>query len=292
MGLSRSVLGCERGRRRLVLALSAGALGPFLLAAFVPALQACSSDGTTSGQRVVLHTRIELKSEELTTFDNGLGWHVTLDKAWIATGAFAYFDGVPPIVAFQSVAPSRLGDLALERLLGVGVAHAHPGHYHAGNALGEMTAPSSVDLLGGTTTLADGDGVSGTYRSGRFSFGSPPTGPFAGELGGHAAVLEGRAELDGEATRYFRAVADVEELAVIQPEGHIDGCQFDEVAITADGTVTVRLDPSIWFDLVDFGELEPGSSDEPSEFVPESQPRLAFADGLAQLSAYEFSYSK
>jgi hypothetical protein len=48
----------------------------------------------------------------------------------------------------------------------------------------------------------------------------------------------------------------------------------------------------VWFDLVDFAELEPGSSDAPSEFESDTQPRLAFADGLAQLSAYEFSYSK
>jgi hypothetical protein len=56
--------------------------------------------------------------------------------------------------------------------------------------------------------------------------------------------------------------------------------------------VTVRVDPSVWFFLVDFSELDPGTEDEPSELEPDSQPRIAFAEGLAQLSAYEFSYSK
>ena len=292
MAFPSNPLSIGRRQGRLLVALAAGSLGPFALAALVPVLQACGSDGTTGGKRVVLHTKVELRSDALTSFDNGLGWHVTLDHAWISTGAFGYFDGVPPMVTLRTDPPTELGRLAFERILGVGIAHAHPGHYQAGNALGEMTEPWSVDLLDGPASLADGDGVTGTYRSARFSFGDPPTGPFADVLDGHAAVLEGTAELDGEATRHFRAVADVAELAKVQPQGNIDGCQFDEVAISADGTVTARIDPSVWFDLVDFSELEPGSNDEPSEFVPDTQPRLAFAQGLAQLSAYEFSYSK
>ncbi len=67
---------------------------------------------------------------------------------------------------------------------------------------------------------------------------------------------------------------------------------FEEAAVQGDGTVTVRVEPSVWFDLVDFSELEPGTPEEPVEFAPGTQPRLAFADGLAQLSAYRFAYSK
>jgi hypothetical protein len=292
MAFSRRILRTWRTQRRLLMLIAAGACGPFALAAVFPVLQACGPEDSTTGKRVILHTRIELESEELTTFDNGLDWHVTLQHAWIATGAFGYFDGVPPLVSRRSPTPEESWRLALERFLGVGVAHAHPGHYQAGMALGEMLEHSSVDILSGTTDLPDGDGVTGTYRSARFSFGSPPVGPFSGKLDGHAALLEGTAELDGEITRHFRAFADVAELAKIQAGGNIDGCPFDEVTVTADGTVTVRVDPSVWFDLVDFGELDPGSSDEPSEFPEGSQPRIAFAQGLAQLSAYRFSYSR
>ncbi|HEX5098265.1 MAG TPA: hypothetical protein VFV94_02145 [Polyangiaceae bacterium] len=272
------------------MAATAGAIGPFALALLVPALQACANDGT-GGKRVVLHTRLELASEDLASFDNALGWHVTLGRAFVATGTFAYFDGVPPLMVLRT-APPPGNVFTVSGWLGVGVARAHPGHYTAGNALGEMTQPFSVDLLDGTAMLADGDGVTGTYRSARFSFGSPPVGPFAKELDGHAVLVEGSAELDGAATRHFRAFADTEELAKIQPEGNIDGCQFDEVAIADDGTVTVHIDPSFWFYLVDFKELEPGSEHEPTELEPGSQPRLAFAQGLAQLAAYQFSYSK
>lgn len=280
-----------RPRRRTFAALAVGVLGPFVLAAFVPALEACSGNDTTGGKRVILHTRLELESAELTSFENGLGWHVTLEQAWLATGAFGYFDGVPPFTASRARAAPPTPGGTLDRLFG-GVAYAHPGHYQAGNALGEMLEPSSVDLLGGPSVLADGDGVTGTYRSARFTFSAPPTGPYAAALDGHAAVVEGRAELDGEDTRYFRAFAELEELARIQPEGHIDGCEFDAVNVDDDGTVTVRVDPSVWFDLVDFSALDAGSEDAPSEFPSGSQPRLAFAQGLAQLSAYEFAYSK
>lgn len=280
----------RRRRRHWLAAAMAGAVAPFALVLLVPAFQACANDGT-GGKHVVLHTRLELKSADLTSFDSALGWRVTLERVFVATGAFAYFDGAPPPMALGTPTPPSSA-LTVSDWLGVGVAHAHPGHYAAGNALGEMTQPFSVDLLDGTATLADGDGVTGTYRSARFSFGSPPVGPFARELDGHAVLVEGSATLDGEETRHFRAFAGVEELTKIHENGSIDGCPFDEVAITEDGTVTVRVDPSVWFYLVDFSELEPGTEDEPSELIPDSQPRIAFADGLAQLSAYEFSYAR
>lgn len=289
MTRSRRLTKLRSRRSRFIAAAIAGAVGPFALVLLL--LEACSSNDATGGKRVVLHTRIELESADLTSFDTALGWHVALERAFAATGSFAYFDGVPPLMVLGPT-PRSSDAFAWSQWLGVSVAHAHPGHYQAGNALGEMTEPSSIDLFAGTSALADGHGVTGTYRSGRFSFGSPPVGPFARELAGHAALVEGSATLDGETTRHFRAFADVEELAKIQPEGNIDGCPFDAVPIAGEGTVTVRIDPSVWFYLVDFSELEPGSEDAPSEFEPGSQPRIAFSDGLAQLSAYEFSYAR
>ena len=50
--------------------------------------------------------------------------------------------------------------------------------------------------------------------------------------------------------------------------------------------------PRAWFNLVDFSELEPGTEDEPMSFEPDTQPRIAFAQGLAQIAAYSFRYSK
>jgi hypothetical protein len=249
-------------------------------------LQACSSDAT-SGRRVVLHTRFELEPSVVSGFTTGVGWNVTLSKALLATGPFYYFDGVPPLVLNQP----RHGWEYAARWLGLGIAHAHPGHYQAGSALGQMLEPSSLDVLGGAVDLADGAGISGTYRSASFSFSSPPVGPLASELAGRAAVVAGTAQKDGEEPRIFLASASLADIEKSAAKGQVQGCELTEVDVEADGTVTVVVNPRIWLNLVDFTAIDPGSAHAPSSFPDDSQPKIAFAQGLAQLSAYKFSYS-
>ena len=278
------------GRRPLRLAVSAalGAALPLVAPGFGALLAGCGAEGeaTTSGRRVELETRLELGPEGA-SFTTPLDWSVTLTRAYLSIGVLRYFDGVPPIARLDATGAS---DSAGARFFGLHVAHAHPGHYQAGNVLGEMLVPSSVDLLSGTTVLEAGAGVSGWYRSGRFTLNTPPVGPFAEELEGRVAVVEGFAEKAAESRRWFRAVADASEVADSAPNGEVDGCVFEAVDVETDGTVTLRVSPSEWFTLVDFSELEPGSADEPSEFPAGSQPRIAFAQGVAELSAYRFSF--
>lgn len=249
-------------------------------------IEACGSDSSTSGQRVALETRIELVPDAA-SFTTLAGWDVTLTKALVATGALYYFDGPPPLV--QRATPS-LRPYAL-LALGLGTAHAHPGHYQAGNALGQMLEPWSIDLLAGAADLPPGDGVTGTYRSARFSFAAPPEGPMAGEMVPHSAVVEGRAERAGESVRLFRATADMSDIARSAAEGHVEGCEFSELTITGDGLITISINPKVWLDLADFSELEPSADDTLVEFPVDSQPKIAFAQGLAQLSAYKFAFS-
>ncbi|MET0409701.1 MAG: hypothetical protein ABW217_00325 [Polyangiaceae bacterium] len=279
---SRLDRSARRLLRRSVLALlvSGGGL------TFALGIEACASDASTSGRRVSLETRVELVPEA-SSFTTAAGWDVTLTKALVATGPFYYFDGPPPLV--QRALP-WLRQYALSAL-GLGLAHAHPGHYQAGNALGQMLEPWSLDLLAGPADLPPGDGVTGTYRSARFSFAAPPEGPMAGEMQPHSAVVEGRAERAGESVRLFRATADMSEIARSAAQGHVEGCEFYELDITGDGRVTISIDPKVWFDLADFSELEPSADDTPVELPADSQPKIAFTQGLAQLSAYKFSYS-
>jgi len=265
---------------------SAAALGAAL------GIEACG--GTeTGGRRIVLDTRVALAADG-SAFGTAAGWDVTLTRAVVSTGAFYYFDGAPPVVAFAPESSRQLAPESSRRLvlglLGLGEAQAHPGHYHTGDALGQMLEPWSVDLLAGPATLPAGDGVTGTYRSARFSFGSPPAGPLAGELGAHAALVEGVAAR-AEALVRFRAVADLADIARSAAEGNVDGCEFDELDVEGSGVVTLTVHPKAWFDLVDFAALTPSGADAPVEFSPGSQPQVAFAQGLAQLSAYEFSFS-
>jgi len=274
------------GRRALALTAAgvlAGAAGLFSAALL---LQACGSD-TTSGKRVVLHTRLTLEPSAASGFTTAVGWTVTLSQAMLAMGPVYYFDGAPPLELARN---SRDWQRAA-RWLGLGIAHAHPGHYVAGNAMGQMLEASSVDVLGGVTELPDGDGVSGTYRSARFTFRAKALGPLSAELGEQVALVTGSAEKEGEEPRFFVASAELADVARSAAKGQVEGCEFSEVDVETDGTVTIAVNPAVWFNLVDFSAIEPGSAEAPSSFPAGSQPKLAFAQGLAQLSAYEFSYS-
>ncbi len=261
-------------------------LGSAAALAMALAIEACGADSETSGRRIVLDTRVALASGA-SSFTTAAGWDVTLTRAVISTGPFYYFDGAPPLVLRDRARGSRVA-LAV---LGVGTAQAHPGHYQAGNALGQMLESWSVDLLAGAADLPTGDGVTGVYRSARFSFTSPPVGPAASELGAHAAIAEGSAVRAGETPLRFLATADLADIERSAAEGHVDGCEFSELDIENAGLVSVSVNPKVWFDLVDFAELEPAADDTPVEFPADSQPKIAFSQGLAQLSAYKFSFS-
>jgi hypothetical protein len=275
---------------RVTRSLAGGAFVFGLGLALALSLQACGGDDSdeTGGKRVVLRTRVTVAPEAMNGFDTGLGWHVALDKLIITAGPFHYFDGAPPVVRVERESPSRWAS----RLLGLGTAFAHPGHYEPGNALGEMLESTSVDLLAGPAELPDGEGVTGTYRSARFTFPESAGGPFAGELGTHVVVVEGTATKTGEDTRVFRAVGDYAEIAKSEAKAEIEGCQFVETRVEGDGTVTLTVQPSVWFDIVDFSVSDPGAVGAPAELPAGSQPSVAFSQGLAQLSAYRFEFSK
>ena len=156
-------------KRRLLTAAAAGVGLSLAGLTLGVALQGCSSDGSdsTSGKRVVLHTRVTVDEAALTRFTSALGWEIELSQAAIAAGPFYYFDGVPPLVLQER--PTNWQYAA--RFLGLSLAHAHPGHYQPGNAMGQMLESSSLDLLDGVADFPDGDGVSGSYRSARFTLG-------------------------------------------------------------------------------------------------------------------------
>lgn len=276
---------------RLAKASFAGVLLSFGGLCAAVSLEACgTSEDSTGGRRVVLRTRVELSASATSTFTTALGWTVQLDEALLSVGPLYYFDGAPPLVRRSVPRKSHRGSEWAARFFGMNVAHAHPGHYQSGNALGQMLEATSVDLFAAPVTLADGEGVTGTYRSARFSFISPAVGPLANELGDSVAVASGSAEKEGEEPRRFRAVAALASVEKSAAEGHVEGCEFEETDVEGDGTVTVLVRPQVWFELVDFAELEPGTAEAPAEFPDESQPAIAFAQGLAQLSAYHFSY--
>lgn len=277
----------KRTARRSALAAMCGIFGSIAALGLATSLQACGSDSdATTGRRVVLHTRVQMNELAAKPFVTEQGWTVMLTSAAVSAGPFYYFDGAPPLVLGERQNSWQYAS----RVLGLGTAHAHPGHYQAGNAMGEMRESSSLDLLGDAVDFPDGQGITGTYRSARFTF-APPTGPAKKQLGAHVAVAEGIAEKDGELPRYFRAYADLETIEFSVAEAKIEGCELTEVDVSGDGTITVTINPKIWFDFLDFTAAELGSADAPVEFPEGSTEQIAFVLGVTQLSAYKFGFS-
>jgi len=260
------------------------------MALSLASLSGCSSDSasSTTGKRIVLHTQVSAEPVAQSEFTTGFGWDVKLDAAKVAIGAFYYFDGPPPTASFK-VPRRSLGEQLAKYL--IGTAWAHPGHYQAGTALGEaiFSAPVVFDVLPThSEQLSDGDGVTGIYRSARFVFPQQP--PTDALLDGHLAVVVGQAVKHGDDSAdpiYFRLIADYADIAMNVNEGAVDGCVLDETTVTADGTIDVEVKPTIWLNLVDFSKIAPGRADSPTE-----ARNSGFSQGLTQLSAYRFSYSK
>jgi hypothetical protein len=294
MKLDRSFLVPTHRAARAALGLAAALAASGALAVIA---EGCGSDtgaaDATSGARVTLHTRVAIEPASLAEFTTGFGWKVTLAKAAASLGALYYFDGAPAFV--QRDAPRAPARDALGRLFGLAVAHAHPGHYLAGDALGQMLAPTSLDVFGGAQTLPDASGVTGDYRSARFVFGDHPVGPAAAVLGGHVAVAEGTAvKADGSTKTpiHFTVSADFADVAKSVVNGEVEGCDFTEAHVDADGTVTLTLRPAIWFELVDFATVAPGTAASPTVIPHGHIAQIGFALGLVQLTAYRFAYAK
>jgi len=255
------------------------------LSALAALLVVGCSDGSdsTTGKRVELHTAVN--PDVTTEFTTGFGWDVKLERAAVASAGFYYFDGPPP-TAIRAPHRSSLGERFAS--LFVGTAWAHPGHYQAGTALGQVIFPKPLVLdLFDEPTLPDGDGVTGTYRSARFLIAQ--AAPDSERLAGHIAVAEGSAvKHDGSSAApvYFRMVADYADITQQVNDGAVDGCVLDEIAVSASGTVTLTIDPAIWLNLVDFSKLDPGAENSRTEARDDG-----FSQGVTQLSAYHFVYS-
>ena len=230
----------------------------------------CSSSSSdtsgTTGKTVTLSTKIDIQGDLTQPKTNALGWTVTVSKAYLSVGALYFFQG-DPVLSLRDRQTgherrsfaSRLSDL-LER-----PAYAHPGHYIPGQAMGQMITPTTVDLLGGSVVLAGGTGITGIVNSGRFTWQSPPGGDKAALLAGHVVLAEGVAT-KGAASVHFVAKADQADVVDGNSLPEVDGCMFGTTPgqvgadVESDGTVTLTLVPSVWFDEVDFSYVLPGAS--------------------------------
>ncbi len=251
---------------------------------------ACSSEdsGTTTGRRIKLDVKIAASPDATQPFTNGLGWNITLTKAVVSTGALYFYDGAT-IFSWSTPRRNKSPGEQVRDIFGVKSAFAHPGHYVAGTAKGELLAPSSADLRGGSF-LGTGDGVSGITRSATFSFQSPAAGPLAAELGAHVAVVEGTASKGAE-TRVFRAEVDAADVVNTKNLPQIEGCPFTEVDMQTDGIVTITIKVSQWFDQVDFDTAPTSADGKPALQAKDSLSFRGLNRGMKAGLAYSFTYA-
>jgi len=270
---------------RSLLALS---LSLPLAAASTFGVPACdpSGQGTTTGRPVTHATRLECADDLTQPIVNAKGWSVSITHAYLAIESLRYFDGVPVTASYQPPDRPRWA-----RWLAVPEAHAHPGHYTPGSALGEMLQAASVDLVVVPTDLGPSEGFTGTYRSAQLTFGSSAVGTFAPELDPDVVRIEGTATM-GATTFAFVATATGTDVTNTDtpPAPAVDGCAFAEASVVgAPGTVVVRVLPSVWVDQIDFADVVPVPA--PGEVVTlDGTAKKAFVRGVVKGAAYSFVF--
>jgi hypothetical protein len=269
--------------KRLGLAAFAGPLLLGVSTLLTASLGASCTTATTAQKRVVYETRIVADDAIEAPIVNAVGWSIKLTRAAISIGPLYYWNGSPSFVATNS--------RDLLRFLGVPSAHAHPGHYIPGDAMGQVLTPSSVDLALGEAMLPPGEGVSGIYRSARFTFADKPIGAAVDALAGHVVVLEGEGTKD-TMVRIFRAELDLGDTLDAAGEPIVDGCAFpDEPDVQADGTVTIHVAFSVWLDQLKLDTVPESPDGSPVVLARDSAPFRALERGIKKAPALRFQYT-
>ncbi|MBK8252035.1 MAG: hypothetical protein IPK82_05140 [Polyangiaceae bacterium] len=240
-----------------------------------------SGCGETGGKRITLSTEVVVAQGATQSFFNDHGWQIQFTQAYLSVGALYYFTG-PPVVAHNNSLPHWKGFLTIP------TAHAHPGHYSEGDALGEMVEPQTINLLD-PDFLAPSEAVTGHYESARFTFQNPPEGELAPMLESHVILIEGQASKEN-VTISFRATADESDILNADGNPFVEGCVFKVVDIESSGKVTLTIHPEVWFDQVDFSLVSPSENGEPVNLTPGEIPHKAFVRGLKKGTAYDFAF--
>jgi hypothetical protein len=225
-------------------------------------LAGCGSEGPTR-----LTFPVAVAPSAAQGLANDYGYTISLSRAALRLEALHFFSGEPLFAR----GPSRLERL-WRATFGLGVAHAHPGHYQEGEALAELFSPSTVDLLAGAA-LGDASGVTGRYRSAGLMLGSDAA------IGGSVA-LEGKAAKAGGAEVAFTGKLTVTEKIV--------GIAAGEAEVAPPIQVTLKVDLARYLQRVDFAALTgTGTVAIPAG----SQAENALGRGVANTSAYGFAWS-
>jgi len=219
---------------------------------------------------------VEVTAATLSEERNERGWRVALDSAHVSVGPVRFFEGR---VLLSSRATPRFFDWY--SLIG-GTAHAHPGHYVPGDALGELLETHTVDLLGGVSVLGTASAVTGEYGSLELTLATP--GDAQGALQGHAVRVVGTAtNPDGGQVR-FDVNADLPK--------PVAGVRFEKSLGTEAGRVRITVDLRKWLERIDFATATDPDADGVYTFPADSQARNALLRGVEDTTAYVVTWEE
>ncbi|MCY1018464.1 hypothetical protein [Pyxidicoccus sp. MSG2] len=207
---------------------------------------------------------------------NERGWTVTLESAHASVGPVRFFNG-------RVLLSRRAPRFDWYSLIG-GTAQAHPGHYVAGDALGEVLTTATVDLLTGAP-LGDASAVTGEYGSLELTLATPTASTdAAGALGGHAVRVRGTARnADGGAVR-FDAVADL--------PAPVAGVRFEKSLGMEAGRVRIAVDLGTWLGRIDFATATDPDADGVYTFPAGSQAQNALVRGVEDTTTYVVTWEE
>jgi hypothetical protein len=249
------------------------------LVGFAAALVHCDMASGTGGRPVEfeLHLRAGSSRGEAGSFETSTGWHVKLERAFIAIGPVYVYQNPPPLAFF---APARIHDFLIPR------AHAHAGdeHFNGGEVKGEYLGQIAFDVLDPQgVRISDVPGTLGRVQSASIWLAPPRTSILgnAQALHGHHAYVVGSAEKDGLLIP-FEGGLDIENEGT---KRRVDGIPLDSVL--DDGThLTFVIHPRAWFDAAHFDMLSEKNDQGRYVITPESQVRTAWFLGARGFSAF------
>ena len=204
------------------------------------------------------------------------GWTVQLDSAHASGGPVRFFPG--------RVLLSERVKRWMWMPFG-GIAHAHPGHYIPGEALGEVLERKVVDLLSETAVeFGTADAVTGEYGSLQFSLLPLPVSVDRDNvLGGHSVRLKGTATRDAQVVS-FDAFVDL--------TAPIEGIRSEADVTEAPTRARIDIQLARWLARVDFSTATAPDSSSPAVFADGSQAQNALFRGVSETSAYVVTWAE
>ena len=238
-------------------------------------LGSCSN--TTGGSLILMPFRIGGPARDATqpfTFTTAKGWTVTLDQALVATGPFYFNVSAPPtdqprggvvIAEVTQQLTVNVLDPSLQE-----VANGVDGETgHAISVEVQLLPPDAQQSDASHATLGTGCAfVSGTATNGAVSV------PFAGQVVIDPSIVPATTTLDV----YER----------------VRGASTDLTFTQAQEALVARIDPSHWFDFVDFTPLGADTSHVDAQgrhgWLPQSLTNVHLVQGLkSETGVYQFT---